>query len=208
MPAIEWRPVVGWEGWYEVSSEGEVRRVRQARGVHSAGNTLRRHANAAGYLYVRLTRDSRSNGYLVHRLVAEAFLGPCPERHEVNHLDLDRANATVSNLEYVTRSQNIRHARLNGTPSTPRGSEKSQAKLTEGDVVVILLSTDSHRSLAKRFRVHHSVIGNIKRRKKWRHVTLDEVRRALLGEWSPGKAGQQRSVFTGPYYAGETSHEH
>jgi hypothetical protein len=42
----------------------------------------------------------------------------------------------------------------------------------------------------------------------WRPTQIDEVRHSLLGDWTPGEAGQQRSAFTGPYYAGETSHEH
>lgn len=96
----EWRPVVGYEGSYEVSSLGMVRRV----GSHV--RALSRHHE--GYLLVNLSVAGRSKTHRVHRLVADAFLGPSVARG-VNHLNGVKSDNRASNLEWATDSQNARH---------------------------------------------------------------------------------------------------
>lgn len=100
---VEWRSVVGFEGLYEVSSDGRVR-----------GLTVRRERrvtiNPFGYQTIQLWRDNRGHMFMVHRIVAAAFIGPLPDGKEVNHIDGDKGNNGVANLEYVTRSQNMIHA--------------------------------------------------------------------------------------------------
>ncbi len=96
-----WRPVVGFEDVYEVSDAGRVRR---------GGHVLIPLRNSAGYRAVQLWRDGRPTTRLIHVLVAAAFLGPAPEGQDVNHCDGDKTHNAVANLEYVTRSENNRHA--------------------------------------------------------------------------------------------------
>ena len=98
----EWRPVAGYDGLYSVSNLGRIRRERPvpARLLIPRWNSRRRYAA------LHLPGGDR---YL-HVLVAEAFLGPCPKGKEANHRDGDRKNNAASNLEYMTHSQNIRHA--------------------------------------------------------------------------------------------------
>lgn len=114
----EWRPVVGYEGWYEVSSQGRVRSV--ARTVMFADGRARQYDGKQlstylgnGYLRTTLKRNGKDFRAHVHTLVAEAFIGPRPEGQEVCHWDGDRANAELSNLRYGTRIENaadrIRH---------------------------------------------------------------------------------------------------
>lgn len=111
----EWRPVVGFQG-YEVSNLGRIRsyraRWRSRRVVHmmatvNAGPTTRGRKQ---YLQLRLRRNGRSISKYVHSLVAEAFVGPCPDGREVNHKDGNKKNCSVDNLEYVTPGQNVAHA--------------------------------------------------------------------------------------------------
>lgn len=104
----QWRPVVGWEGLYEVSSEGRVRSFR--RGAN--GRVLRPGIASHGYPTVAL---GRGNTQSVHVLVAAAFLGPCPEGQEVRHRDGKRTNPRMENLHYGTRGQNIADAILSGS---------------------------------------------------------------------------------------------
>ena len=164
----EWRSVVGFEGVYEVTAEGRVRRIKSAQGA-TVGAELHPRIDAHGYPVVRLTVGCKSRGHLVHRLVAFAFLGPPPsDRHEVNHKDRNRSNPHVSNLEWVTRSENNLHAYANGAVAL-RGEQKPH-KLTESDVREILASSETHRALGARYGVHHRTIGDIKRGRKWRHV--------------------------------------
>ena len=120
----------------------------------------------AGYPVVRLTRQSRCKTHSVHRLVAEAFLGGCPAGHEVNHKDRDRWNPTASNLEYVTRSENMRHSFANGG-RVRFGVAKRNHRLSLADVREIFSSSATERALGVKFGVSHGVIGRIRRGQRW-----------------------------------------
>jgi hypothetical protein len=106
-----WKPVKDYEGYYEVSDQGEVRRVKAGKGAR-LGQRLKPKTLRNGYLEVCLAKDTVKTMKLVHRLVAEAFLGES-ELH-VNHKNLDKTDNRLSNLEWVTRSENMQHAIENG----------------------------------------------------------------------------------------------
>lgn len=118
----EWRPVVGYEGSYEVSDHGRVRsldrfvRSTSRRGkpylMACRGKVLRPAANKtrSGHLHVILVGRTRT----IHTLVAEAFLGPRPVGMEVRHLDDHPSNNNLSNLAYGTQSENVLDRVKNG----------------------------------------------------------------------------------------------
>ncbi len=174
--ASELRPVVGYEGLYEVSSEGAVRRCGTGRGV-VRGRMKRQTAHPMGYLALTLYRDNRAKSVLVHRLVAEAFHGSL-DGGEVNHKDGNKRNNRADNLEIVTRQQNIDHAVAMGLIDN-KGEKNSQARLTAEDVVTIRkLYTKGgyqnggigYKGLAKRFGVSWGTIRSIVQRRIWGHV--------------------------------------
>ena len=101
----EWKAISNYEGFYEVSSLGRVRSLPR-NGTVKRINILTRQLNKRGYPRIQLSKTGLQKTLLVHRLVAQAFLGPCAEGYEVNHKDFDRANNTLSNLEYLTHQQN------------------------------------------------------------------------------------------------------
>lgn len=109
MSAERWLPVVGWEGLYEVSDHGRVKRVLAAFGTRPG--KLLRPGLCRGYPIVGLCREGRATSRTVHQLVAEAFIGPRGQGMEVDHADGDRSNNNVANLEYVSGLENIRRAR-------------------------------------------------------------------------------------------------
>lgn len=118
---LEWRPVVGFEGLYEVSRCGRVKRVGKAhRTGKGRGGGARLHReikpqkHRGGYLAVQLWREGKMHRPLLHRVVAAAFIGPCPDGMEVNHIDGSKTSNAASNLEYVNRSQNMLHAYRTG----------------------------------------------------------------------------------------------
>lgn len=119
---MEWKPVKGYEGLYEVSDEGQVRsldrkrraNIRNVTTTWIKGKVLKPNLKHNGYYTVDLCRDGKITTTTVHRIVADAFI-PNPEgKHFVNHIDSDRTNNTVSNLEWVTSSENRIHGIKSG----------------------------------------------------------------------------------------------
>lgn len=107
----EWKPVKDYEGYYEVSNQGEIRRIKAGKGAR-LGQCLRPKTARNGYREVVLAKDTVKTCKLVHRLVAEAFHGPS-DLH-VNHINSDKADNRAENLEWCTRSENMQHAIANG----------------------------------------------------------------------------------------------
>jgi hypothetical protein len=107
-----WREVDGYEGLYQVSNFGRVKSLPRAT---TSGKILKIQINPKNkYCYVGLCRDNKKASKRVHILVANAFLGTNPNKLQVNHKDGNKANNKVSNLEYCTQSENMKHAYLIG----------------------------------------------------------------------------------------------
>ena len=95
-----WRPVKGYEGFYDVSNFGRVRALRAYNGlVPGRIKTARKHTE--GYLTVGLWCNNVEQSCYVHILVAEAFIGECPVGCEVDHWDRNKRNNHDSNLRYL-----------------------------------------------------------------------------------------------------------
>lgn len=115
-----WKDVVGYGGLYQVSDQGRVRSLDTVKSVTSKNGkvySVRKHGRvlspaltkADGYLFVNLHKQDGGKAYLVHRLVASAFCNKPIGSDEVNHKDGQRLNNSHSNLEWVTRLENVRH---------------------------------------------------------------------------------------------------
>jgi hypothetical protein len=133
--AIErWLPVVGWEGWYEVSDHGRIRRVGKANGA-TPGHILAQQRNQRGYATVALRRPGVRERQFMHRLVLLAFVGPPPDGHECNHKNGIRTDARLANLEWMTHPNNLRHAVQTGLKPTLRGQQLGRATKLNPDQV-------------------------------------------------------------------------
>ena len=111
-----WRPIPSFPA-YSASSYGRIRNDSTGRILHVYLDSRRR------YLILTLRKDGRQVIQRVHRLVAEAFLGgPHPEL-DVNHIDGDKTNNCIENLEWCTRKENARHAVSTGLRKGPRRRE-------------------------------------------------------------------------------------
>ena len=106
-----WKPVVGYVGQYEVSNMGNVRSVDRIDnyGRHKTGKMLKPIVHRDGYLQVALSKYCKPKRKGIHNLVMEAFIGVRPQGYEVNHIDEDKTNNKLENLEYVTHQQNVQH---------------------------------------------------------------------------------------------------
>lgn len=134
LSAEEWRDVKGYAGHYLVSDLGRVKTIKSHR-PNQSGSILRVSPMKGGYLKVNLCKNSIKRTRAVHKLVAEAFLGPCPKRHEVNHIDTNKNNNRASNLEYLTRKAHVKHSRDNGLLATGErhGTKTHPESIKRGD---------------------------------------------------------------------------
>lgn len=99
------KPIEGYEGIYSVSSAGYVSNGRKI---------LKTYTTNSGYSALKLQRDGVSTSFLLHRLVAQAFIPNPDNKPEVNHRDGVKSNCAVDNLEWATRSENKLHALTTG----------------------------------------------------------------------------------------------
>lgn len=106
-----WKPIEGYEGLYEVSNLGRVRSLNYNHTGKVKILSLR--VNKYGYIQVGLYNNGKRKFYGVHRLVAQAFIPNQDNKTEVNHIDEDKTNNIVTNLEWCTASYNINYGTRN-----------------------------------------------------------------------------------------------
>lgn len=124
----KWKPVAGYEGYYEVSDMGRVRSVDHLSrtGIkHSQvrlvkGHVLKPHIKRSGYQAVDLSKQNVVKTVLIHKLVATAFLPKDADDVEVNHKNCIKSDNRVSNLEWCTSRENKDHAKENNRYHNPR----------------------------------------------------------------------------------------
>lgn len=116
----EWRKVKGFEGAYEISNHGNLRSIdRVSFGKRYSGKLINKAHDRSGYLVNILSYEGKRKTVRRHRLVAEAFI-PNPEgKPEVNHIDGNKANNHVENLEWATHRENTDHAWITGLTKAP-----------------------------------------------------------------------------------------
>lgn len=147
---------------YEVDTEGNV---------YSRYRKLSPVKTKAGYMQVSIGRKSTVH---VHRLVAEAFVSNPNGYSTVNHIDNNKSNNNVSNLEWVTQAGNISH--MIKQDRQARGESQGLAKLKEEEVLFIRANHKPHhpqlgtRPLGRKFGVEGAVINSIVKRKTWKHI--------------------------------------
>ena len=174
-----WKPIHSLNDKYEASNNGQIRNAR-------TGRIMKQFTNLFGYknLTVRPEPNMTVN-IRVHRAVAEAFIGECPEGYVVNHKDGDKTNNCPDNLEYVTPSENNQHALDTGLrhPAdmekfAPRGEKHYRSEISEEDVLKILnLRKETGfggRKLAKITGLSRGTVDAIIFGKSWKHITKSE----------------------------------
>lgn len=97
-----WIDVIGYEGLYKISNLGNIKSLRFNREI-----ILKPHYCKDGYIQFRLTVNNKITSYLAHRLVIKHFLHNSTK--EVNHIDFDKTNNNIVNLEYISRRENTTH---------------------------------------------------------------------------------------------------
>jgi len=162
-----WKSIKGYPG-YLVSDHGRIKSIKFGK-----EKILKQRINRNGYSRVTLSNNGKIETKDVHRLVLEAFVGNPGGKLECNHRNGIKSDNRLSNLEWVTRSENIIHAYETGLRNT-KGENCNLAKLTESEVFEICEmynSGVSQREIAAKFNVSRRCISHIITGKTWKHLT-------------------------------------
>ena len=167
--AEEWRDVKNYEGLYQISNYGRLRRWYPYKKKFKILKPVQKD----GYECCTLSKNSIKKWNRLHRLVASAFLENTNNLPFINHKDAIRNNNFVNNLEWCNSSYNNKYTFTNGKGVRIVGEDSHSSKLKEIEVISIFKkSIDGAKNyeLALEFKVAQSTISDILKGKKWKHI--------------------------------------
>ena len=175
----EWRDVVGYEGYYQVSNLGRLRSLERKVASKNGSISVKQgrlktpyRDKKTGYAQARLSKENKSKTLLLHRLIGEAFHGAAPEgKPQVAHWDGVRGNNKASNLRWASAKENARDRLRHGTAP---GGTTCYHTLNDADVLTIRREYQGRYGqrveLANRYNVTTTQIHNVVTRKHWKHI--------------------------------------
>jgi len=167
-----WKDIPGYEGYYKISKNGVVKRTKYVRGKAIGIRKPSLSSIKGGWQYPRieLSKEGKTKHFTIHELVAMTFIGQRPHKHEINHIDGNKCNNYYKNIEYVTSSQNRRHAVRIGLLRS--GSSNPLSKLNKKEVAQIFKLRKTGlflHQLAKNFGVSVTTICNVLKRRHYKN---------------------------------------
>lgn len=159
-----WKGISGYPGYF-VSNLGRVR---------SPKGKLLKQATRLGYKRANLLSDGKMKSHSVHLLVLKAFIGPPPKGKETHHINHDSLDNRLSNLAYVTHSENVQIAYDSGRkiPKIKPGEEHLSSRLTNKDILEIreMSKCFTQTFIAKTYNISISHVSGILKRRTWKHI--------------------------------------
>ena len=171
-----WRPIPGYEEFYKVSDFGRIKSLGRIRtsGIPLRGKLLKQATVHNGYKQVALCSNGTVKRCLVHRLVLESFIGPCPVGMESCHdPDPSPDNNALVNLRWGTKKENMKDRANHGIWKAARGEMAGRAKRTEKDIEQMFLMRREGATcafIARHFSAHPSCVSRALRGIEWKHV--------------------------------------
>jgi hypothetical protein len=161
---------------YEVSSCGKVRSIYaviiKSNGVpYTRKSVVLKDVVDDGYKHVAFKHNGKHKTFLLHRLVAEAFLGA--SKLQVNHKDGNKLNNSIDNLEYCTASENVKHAFRTGLAFGRKGEANKSSKISEMQALTIktlLMAGIGPIKIAREMGISKNITKDISRNKTWTHL--------------------------------------
>ena len=149
---------------YEISNIGRVKSINYNK------ERILKLQNMNGYDRVGLSINGIVNLFLVHRLIAVAFIDNIHNHPFINHINGVKNDNRVENLEWCNSTENLNHALDNNLRVMPNGEKHHKSKLNETQVLEIRNSNLSQKELTKLYNVKQPLISAIINRKKWKHI--------------------------------------
>lgn len=180
LPNEIWGDIYGYENSHKISSYGRVkslcRKIKCRNGFRtSKDKILKQNIKKTGYCEIQLKHGGKT--ILVHRLVATCFIKNIEKKPQVNHIDGNKCNNKLENLEWVTQSENMKHAYRLGLQvpkynNPAKGEAQGLSKLKEIDVIWIRKNYKKGlgRVFGEKFNVSPECIQNVVNKKTWKHV--------------------------------------
>ena len=150
---------------YEISPDGIIRNIKTKK-IKS------QYIGSTGYYMITISHNNKSKPHRVHRLLMITYKENPKNYKEINHIDGNKLNNSIDNLEWCDHLANMKHAFMMGLTNNT-GEKNGMAKLRSENIPVIrkLLNDGlSQYKIAKIFNVSRSTIMNIKNRGQWKHV--------------------------------------
>lgn len=178
-----WKPVVGYEGIYEVNELGQIKSLsREKYCGHEGSNPqitkeklLKERICRMGYPIVRLSKDGIAKNVRVHRILAQAFIENPENKPNVNHIDNNPLNKSLDNLEWCTQKENMQHASKQGRfpAKTDKSLYRKNTKINMDIAINIKNDRKNGNSLvfiSKKYGVSQSTVSMICNNKIWKEV--------------------------------------
>jgi hypothetical protein len=158
-----WKDIPNYEGLYQASNLGRIKSFLMNREL-----ILKTPTGYLGYSYVNL----KGKLFRVHRIIGNTFLKNEKNFREINHKDGNKTNNKVENLEWCTRSYNMKHAFKNGLAVGMKGEKHHKCKLTQIQAIKIKYEYKdmTHKEIAKKYNVAKSLISMIRTGQTWKHI--------------------------------------
>lgn len=168
----EWKVIQGYSKYF-ISNLGKVKSYYEHNGTSE--RILKSRLDKYGYLYVNLIVENKRKTFKIHRLVLKAFKSiKNPENFECNHIDGNKWNNNIDNLEWCTRSENMKHAVKIGLNKGFIGIKNPKHKLTEKEIKEIKMFLKkgelSQKEIGMKFGVHQVTISDIKHKRIWLYI--------------------------------------
>ena len=166
-----WKDIKGYENLYKVSNLGNIRSLGNGISRNSKRRLLRLKKEKTGYIRICLQKDGKRKYLSVHRLAGQAFIPNPKNKPCINHIDYNRGNNSIENLEWCTYSENLYHS---SEKLSRKGTQNGASKLTEKQVIEIRQKYIPYKYnsgiLAKEYNVSQSLILMIINHKIWCHI--------------------------------------
>jgi uncharacterized protein YerC len=162
------KDIKNYEGLYFCDVDGNIYSYpkKTRKGIRKLKTTKFK----TGYLTIDLVKNSNVKKHLVHRLIIETFIDNTENKPQVNHINGDKSDNRLDNLEWSTPSENQKHAILLGLRKT-NGENNSQSKLKKEQVIQILHDNRVYADIAKQYNISIPTVCDIKRGYSWTSVT-------------------------------------
>lgn len=163
------KKISGFEKYF-ISSDGEVYSDK-----YKDRRKLKLRKNSKGYLYVNLCKDGKYRSIEVHRLVAQEFLQDFSSSLQVNHIDGNKENNSMSNLEMVSQADNIKHAVDTGLLTPKHGKDHWASKLCDEDIIRIRKLYSEGTKVCDIYKMYkdkisRETISQIVNNRIWKHI--------------------------------------